>query len=54
MARWQAGEARRRQRRAEVNNAYRERTARLRLAEAEAMSRDIGLMSSLLFPEDGQ
>ena len=54
MARWQAREARRRQRRAEVNNAYRERTARLRLAEAEAVRRDIGLVSSLLFPEDGQ
>ena len=30
------------------------RTARLRLVEAEALCRDISLVSSLLFSEDGQ
>ena len=49
--RWQAREARRRRDGAEANREYRRRTALERLAQADTISRDIRVMSSLLFPE---
>ena len=52
--RWQAREARRRRDRAEANREYRRRTALERLAQADTISRDICVMSSLLFPDADQ
>ena len=52
--RWQAREARRRRDRAEANREYRRRTALERLAQADSISRDIRVMSSLLFPDADQ
>ena len=54
IAQWQVREARRREERAEANRVYRRRMGLERLAQAEAVSRDIRVMTSLLFPEDGQ
>ena len=54
IARWQAREAMRRQRRDAINDEYRSRTTVERLGRSEAVSRDVGIMASFLFSDEDQ
>ena len=54
IARWQAREAMRRQRRDAINDEYRSRTTVERLGRSEAISRDVGTMASFLFSDEDQ